>query len=592
MSLPSSPRPPVSHWSLGIRHWSFPKVIAPLALGLALGATAAWFVPHPSASGQSAAHSAPPAVPTAPFALPSWSWRESATPPTLAADSASSAIVAWHALRAPDGRPADFATRADALRALLLRLPLTSFPRFLAPLVGAKLSEDDRSLRQIAFSTWIESDPSSAATWALASGPDQQDLARQAVSTWSSRDPRAAAVWACALPDQETARRFAALTLPALAALDSTQALALASARGDAFLDQLLPDLLTTLAKTDPATALRTYGPRVWKNGGGFWRLRQPLGEWAARDPAAAIAWIVAQPSKDRGEMGQWLGELAQNNAQRNLVATALATQPGVPNRQSALGNMLSRWANQDPVEALAWLDTLSDRNLRIAILERSANITYSDHPERTLPLALAMPEGANRSDRLGQLLSQWATKDAPAALAWLRDNASAPGVAAASDSVRSTLLATIARDEPATAVAEWQALPEGPLKTKAISTITAAWGQTDPAAALQWSTAQSKNDYPSSELVYTWARKDGPAALQWAESISEPNIRSYALNALAGNWQDKAPRAATADLYAQIKDPAVRTQFVTQHVQEWQTRDPAAAKSWLAAHPDLGIKN
>ncbi len=562
------------------------RLLAPLALGLVLGGSATWFATRLRSSTSDT-----PFINQQSSILSAWSWRDSATPPTLAADAASTAISAWLTLRSPDGSPAAFSTRADALRALLVRLPAAAFSRVLDQLGDTKLSDDDRALRQIAFSAWTEADPAAAATWAVAN-PDRQAFASQALLAWSARDHQTAAAWACTLSDETIARRLATLALPPLAARDASQALALASARGDAFLDAVLPALLATLAKSDPASALRTYGPRLWKNGDGFWQLRDSLGAWTMRDPAAALTWIYAQPGRRDGQISRWIGELAPDGPQRVALANTLATLPGIPSRQAALGSLIFRWIAKSPEEAVAWLDSLSDRHLRNAILERAATTTYSDHPERSLPLALALPEGARRTERLGQLLGQWAGKDASAALAWLRENSAAPGVASASASAQASILGTIARDEPATAVAEWQALPAGDLKTQALANIALAWGQNDPAAALQWAAEQAKNfgvpAYQSDELVYSWARKDGPAALRWAESLPEENTRRRALNALSGTWQNKAPRAATADLYAQIKDPATRTQLVTNHVQEWLAKDRAAAQAWLESHDAL----
>ena len=279
------------------------RFLAPLALGVVLGGSAAWFALRPPTSGSTPVvnHGTP---------VVAWSWRDSATPPALAPAPASAAIAAWQALRAPGGAPADFARRADALRVLLVRLPSTGFPRLLDGFGDGKLSDDDRALRQIAFAAWTESDHASAAAWSAAK-PDLRYLARQALAAWSVRDPRAAAAWACALSDEPAARFFAALALPALALRDSAAALALASSRGDAFLDEVLPGLLGTLARSDPASAFRIYGPRLWKNGKGIWRLREALGEWAARDPAAALAWIAAQPRQNDDQTGRWLGELA-----------------------------------------------------------------------------------------------------------------------------------------------------------------------------------------------------------------------------------------------------------------------------------------
>ena len=557
------------------------RPLLPLLAGLTLGSTATFAVLHfrsapPPPATSAAVSSAPCAVLLAPGSAP------------LPTDQSRLAIATWLA-QSPSttATVSAFAARADSLRALLARLPADEFSRLLTPL-AARTTPDDRRLLQAAFDIWIELDPAAATRWVgevpASPGLDHLRLARQAGREWAKLDALAAATWACALADDARAQDLARALLPGLAEKDSARALALATARGDAFLDSILPALMEPMAKTDPASALRTYGSRLWKNGEGFYPLRDTIAKWVTREPAAALGWLLAQPRRSDSDISQWLSNLTHGGADSAAIASALVSVPGLPDRQSALGHILFSWGAERPDEALAWLNSLTDRHLRTVLLERAARITFTNNPERSLPLALAMSEGANRTERLSRLLGEWAKKDPSAALAWIREH-DEPGVASASASVQAAILANIARDEPATALAEWQALPDGAAKTAALTPIAEAWSATDPGAALQWLAEQEKarQSYTSHEnLIYIWAQKDPLAALRWAEEKNQGDMRANYLRAIAGNWQQKANRAATADLYSKIKDQTLRADTLTAHISEWHSKDPAAARAWL----------
>jgi hypothetical protein len=538
---------------------------------------------------------ADPSAASAPVALSAWAWRDSDAPPALAPDTVGPALAAWRGLRSPDGSPAPYPTRALALRALLIRLPAESFPRLLASLADAAPPDDTR-LRQTAFDRWIELDAPAAARWAAA-GKDLRGLARQAAAAWAVLDPQAAAAWACALPEPDTARDLAKITLKAFAEKDASAALALARSRDDDFRDAVLPSLLEPLAKADPAAALRAYGPGVWKDGQGFWQLQDTIADWSRRDPAAALAWLAAQPNGDRGnQLSHWISSLARTPEERRALATVLATTPSIPQRREALNSMIFNWGTEQPADALAWLNQLADPDLRLSLLERNGNSYFTDHPEKSLPLALALPASQNRGQSITRLLTAWAKIDPSATLAWIgAQNDSA--VAAAAPAVQGVLLGTIARDEPATALAEWAALSDPRAKKAAIQPIAEAWGQTDPAAALQWAVAQPDSPgrvHAHSELIAAWAKKDPEAALRWAEAAAlkenAQGNRYYPspLSFIGGDWNDKAPRAQTADLYTKIQDPALRLETITNHVREWRAQDPAAARTWLETQTAL----
>lgn len=573
-----------------------PSPFPSLCLGLALGGAVTWFALRPSASATSIST---PALPAS-VAAPAWSWRESPTPPRFATDSAAAAISGWLGLRATDGRPASYAARAASLRALVLRLPANAFPRLLEPLSRSE-TDEDRRLRRIAFSAWAAQDAPAATRWAVAQGEKSNDIAGEGLGVWIAKDPAAAAAWACALNDDKLARQFASRALGALAEKNPDRALALARSRDDAFRDAVISSVIDSLGKKDPVGTLRTFAPEIWENGDGFWKLRSTIAAWMKQDSSAALAWLMAQPrDPERNELSYWFGNLGDNSpGWRRTVADALATNPNVKNRAGALRNLVFQWGTNQPDEALAWIRSLPDPDLRITLLERISGSYQTNNPEKTLPLLLAMPDGANRSQALARRLGAWAKINPEAALAWMKNNQAEPGVAAASQAVHGTLVGELARDDPQAAIASWRELTDPKAKETARNAIMKAWGEKDPAAALRWAESQQQADqnrYYSAdrELVYRWGRTEPEAALRWIEDLATrlPQGQSYLageyFEALGGNWNEKAPRAATADLYTRIKDPALRLNALNNHVREWLTKDPEGARAWVAASPAL----
>ncbi len=578
-----------------------PRLFPSLCVGFLVGGAAGYFLLRPAAP----APAAEAALPAGPVKLSSWSWQTTPTPPSLKRDEAALAVSAWLALHDPSGKPAAYATRAAGLRALLVRLPAEGFPRLLEGLVASK-ADDDQRLLQIAFSAWTARDPATASLWIAGrlekNSSDERlfGLAYEALRAWSAKDPEAAASWACALRDDKLARRLAGGPLRSLAEKNPERALALARSRDDDFRKVVLSSVLGPMGKKDPAGTLRTFAPELWKNGDGFYELRDVISSWMKQDGSAALAWLLAQPRDSDRDISNWLANLGDNTpAWRRTVADALVSNAAGSNRSDLMRDLFFRWGNEQPAEALAWLNQLSDPDLRIDLLEKVGNSYYSNNPEKSLPLALAMPEGANRTGRLAQLLGAWAKINSDAALAWMREHSAEPGVSGASYAVHGALLADLAREDPQAALVEWQALSDAKTRDNTIDAIARAWGQKDPAAAFQWAEAQRETQPQrryggNSELLYEWAKKDPEAALRWVEDwrarIPENAHHpiDYYFAALGGTWNEKAPRAATADLFTKIKNPAVRVEALSNHVREWLTKDPDAARAWVEVNPAL----
>ena len=573
-------------------------LVPAFTVGLALGC-GAWFAYRLATAGSAVSSTARVSTgsATAPD-LPAWAWRESLRPPPLPAATLVPATDAWLALRGADGSPVDPATRLDTLRALLARLDSGSFPRLLDPLF-ASTDPTDRPLLTIAFTAWAELDAPAAARW-LATLAEPSDWARTrlapiAAHAWMALDPLAASTWACALQDGSLARTFARIVLPALARQDPRRAHALAVSRDNNFLNNVLNDVLAALAESDPAAALRTFGSGLFQQGGGgFLAVRTPLTRWMQSAPTDALRWLADETHANDHAWFDTLDDLSRNDAvlTRTLLDTLLA-RPEIPRNRASLGQLFSRWATEDSSAALQWFEKIDAPDLRASLLAAASSSPDLEHPEKGLPFALARADSQDRTNTLTRILGEWAARAPTEALAWIAQHAEDPGVAAASKQAQAAILGTIALTEPATAVAEYQALQDIETRKAARDAIADAWAKHDPGAAHLWRTAQNEAlGYPPlaghSVIFHAWSRRDPLAALRWAEQVSPPRSREFYLKALTDSGVDSMPRAAAADLYAQLKDPTERVAYVTQHLRQWLIKDRAAARAWLESHDIL----
>ena len=519
----------------------------------------------------------------APEALPT------GNPSSLSAAQTRPAVDSWLAASA------DYATRADALRALLVALPADGFPYLLSGLL-AKDHDDDRRLLDIALDVWIERHPADAALWAA----QNKTQAARALRAWASIDPIAAAAWACGLANSAQIEQLGGIALSELAATDPDRALALLDSLAPETRAKLLPALLRTLGQNDPAGTLNRYGPELWNHGKGYQHLSPLIANWAKTDPRGAITWLLAQPRDNDSAVPHWLSNLAANDRENwRQFALVVAGIPELPNRSRTIAQMLSPRGGEQPAEIFAFIDTLPDAHLRTSVLLRLASTYSGNRPDQTLPFALALPESIERTEKLQWLLSAWADHDPSATLAWINTQED-PGVAAASATAHASVLGNIAKDEPETAITAWNEIANVETRKAALEPIARAWGKTDPAAALQWLRAQheqlSPNTYRDYDpLIFAWSQRDPEAALRWAEQLSLSQAKALSdshypdpLRALAGNWDTRVDRAATADLYTKVQDPKLRASVLSTHLREWLQYDRKAATAWLESNDAL----
>ena len=264
--------------------------------------------------------------------------------------------------------------------------------------------------------------------------------------------------------------------------------------------------------------------------------LQQGFGALAARDPAQAVARL------------------------ENLTAAQLTAAV------SGIGNV---WVQRDPAAAVAWLAQRSPA-------ER-ANPSYSKY-------------GSN--DTLLSAFGQWAEQAQGDAGAW----AAAQPEGATRDALQTRLAQVLAdRGQPAEAV-QLLARFGSAANPKAVASVAEAWARSDPLAAADWAIAQEPGPAQNSALagiVSTWANDNPRGVEDWLAQFPAGEARDRSVAAFlarGSSWSaGSAEQLAEFDAwFGLIDDPLSRAQAAVQSFWRRKERDPAGARAWLAALPNL----
>ena len=342
--------------------------------------------------------------------------------------------------------------------------------------------------------------------------------------------------------------------------------------------------------------------------------LYETLGDWAERDPYAALAWV--------------------KSAKR------------LPQRLQLLGVPLAALARKSATEAAGWLRQNVDAHDRASVLEGAFQRLSMDDARAGLELVMAFPEqdqphdlggalgalivdapqdalaffnrltGARRKSSAQWMLASWARGDAAAAWAWAegqRDVMDVPQVrwafleecaqsrpdlcvdlfrkfpAVADGGDDSHAVSGLLRRSPEHGVAALTLVPEA----TAQSALT-MWAQENfersPERALAlletWMPAETRGGVIRGGFE-SWLDSDQRAAMEWLGTVTRPELQAV-LQAGVVAWQARRdPEAALAVLNG---PQAVSPEFkdvAEQALLGWVQRDVTAAAGWVVANPD-----
>lgn len=269
--------------------------------------------------------------------------------------------------------------------------------------------------------------------------------------------------------------------------------------------------LLTAWSEVDPVSALAYTTEKT--NGMATVTV---LSAWASRDAEAAIAWAK---SNHQGEDANpyMAGIIRGIVASDPIRATALLQElPFGEARAEALDAMTPHLLKIGPDAAKKWVAELSDERLRGGATARLAEALAKQDPAGTA--------------------------------AWLLQNINDRTVTSVDDVFREW-----AKEDPAGALANFESLPEGEARSRALRGIVLQDARNNPQAA-----ADLMNRFP--------------------KDITDRTVQHFIWNSF-----EKAPALAANQIGA-IQDERSRNRMYERALSSWLERDQAAAKNWIGS--------
>lgn len=227
------------------------------------------------------------------------------------------------------------------------------------------------------------------------------DLVSRITRRWAVENPAPAAEWAAALP--EGAARSAALEqiLLSWAPLDLSAALASVRTLPQAEHDHLIPLLAHEAVRQKPLDALTLAGDLP----AGPFRtelMRRAAGEWAARDTAAALRWVLETPPATLPERDELLAGILVQWSDADPLAAACSAIEALPEsrlRNDTIISIAQRFAQKEPVRAAKWVATFPPGSLRDAAIGNVTAQWASQNPAAAQVWADSLPLHSNRTE-------------------------------------------------------------------------------------------------------------------------------------------------------------------------------------------------
>ena len=447
----------------------------------------------------------------------------------LALDPAAALAAIPHLLEIT---PAKDGARGELLDALAAKRPAELLALVPSRKDAAERAEIiSRALRELA-----EHDPAKAREWlATCTDPADRRVAEKAIRLGAVRaDPLRAVALADSLEDRGEGRDLLEAAAQRAAKMGAGVLRQLATAPLKPW---MLSSILNELAARDPALAVDLAVKSAAAGNTNIYGLQSAFYAFARRDPAQAIARL-------EGLTGQ-------------VLAAAV----------SATG---AEWAQRDPAVALAWL----------AQRPKAERINPNGETNYGTNDALLMAFGG------------WAGRAKDEARAW----ADALPAGEYRNAVQAQFARALAdRGEPAEATQVLARIGSA-ADAKAIREVAGAWAQRDPHAAADWVIAQEPGPAQNSALagiVGVWAKDEPHAVEDWLAQFPAGEARDRSIGAFLDrrdSWASgSAERSAEFDAWFDlIDDPWRRAQVARSSFWRRKERDPAAARGWLSALPNL----
>lgn len=417
-----------------------------------------------------------------------------------------------------------------ALYELIGSIDLRELERLIAEADSVPGVSDRRAALSILYGRYADLDPAAAVDFLQRRGGSHGDGELRAIfHAWSRKDLTAAVEAASRLPPEaRTAAGVAILTsrddlssqgqrqiaarlemeemLPRIAMQrsldgvdrDPLSAWQAALAAGDGrHRHQQLAGIAQAWARDDPVAAMNaamSLADRALRTS----LQTQVLHEWSRRFPQEAVEWAMAQPRTPQRQQLTTVALSALAESEPRMAFDLAQTLYG-QERAQAVGQVLSRWSEDDPVAAARSIESVTDA-------------------------------GARRN-AIGGIASAYVRQDPEGALQWL-------GTLNPEEASRATLMmfSMLAQQDPAHASSLVSRLPDDNSRAMAADSVARAWAQHDPEATARWVESIADDELRTRAiggLVGQWAQYDRERALGYAERLPDASQRDAALVAI-----------------------------------------------------------
>lgn len=217
---------------------------------------------------------------------------------------------------------------------------------------------------------------------------------------------------------------------------------------------------------------------------------------WAATDPASAIAWANEHPGGPMGGSalsGAISGWWQKDHAAAEAYALAHANDP---NAMHFMAGLINQMARDNPQHAVAWVNQLPDAAVRKQS-ESMLAMTWSTYDPRAASQWAASLPNEQSASALSSSMSFWAQTDPQAASQWLetlngttRDNA----IGAFSSGL-------ISKD-PAAALKWVESIGDAIIRDRTLKQVVGQWRVLDPIAARTWIQNSSLSEADKAQLL------------------------------------------------------------------------------------------
>ena len=421
------------------------------------------------------------------------------------------------------------------------------------------------------FQSWAKHDPAGALAAAakLPSQQEQKEATRSAFYAWFGKDQASAMTWLETLPAAERTPLANESIWGALALTDPERASALISGfsgydRTNAFKEmakklsgQNLDHALSwamSLPPEDQRSALSDLGPQVASGG------------------ADKLLWLADRLPEGMGRFEFLQKSLLSTGKDRpELVKSVLAgiTEDEAAKLMQNV-DLVSYLGRADPLAAEAWLTELSPSAKRHWATQNAAEIAATD-PQAALQWASQLPAEQQES-AFASVLPKLAETDGPAAYqqalliqaanpksetlehvlqAWMNKDPEGPEkllpelTGEAREFVQYRVAAQKIRDDPDAGITHLLTLVQSGKEEDSRAAITAVsslgyQAMNDPASATAWFNRIPEGEMQTSYLAglaNDWLRENSPACLAWLDQLPEGKTRELGTITFAETW-------------------------------------------------------